>query len=331
MSAAAPETDDVMPSAAGALDDWVAIDFETASTRGTPCQVGGVRMQAGVEASVFSTLIYQPPDEFDTFNIALHGITPATVKGAPHWPDVREQLLRFSGGAPLVAHNASFDIGVLRDASDICGLAWPPVRYACTLGIARQVWPGLNTYSLRLLCHRLELSAVGRNHDALHDAQLAANLLVRAISERQVHTLIELLEAVNMRLGDLDVDGWHGSTLRQLRARDVLESVSAADADPASPFYGKTVVFTGELAMVRRLAWKLVAEVGGIPAENVTKKTDFLVSGYQDLVKLAQGETKSHKFRRAEELSREGASLEFLTEKDFFELIQTTAHTPPMH
>ncbi|MGH8514724.1 MAG: hypothetical protein ACREV8_12445 [Gammaproteobacteria bacterium] len=67
--------------------------------------------------------------------------------------------------------------------------------------------------------------------------------------------------------------------------------------------------------MVRRLAWKLVAEVGGIPAENVMKKTNFLVSGYQDLMKLAQGETKSHKFRRAEALSKEGARLEFLTER----------------
>jgi hypothetical protein len=41
-------------------------------------------------------------------------------------------------------------------------------------------------------------------------------------------------------------------------------------------------------------------------------------------MKLAHGETKSRKFRRAEELQAEGQPLEFWTEKDFFELLQTT-------
>ena len=281
-------------------------------------------MRCGEEVGAFSTLIYQPSNEFAPFNIALHGITPAMVEGAPKWPEAREQLLRFSDGAPLVAHNAAFDIGVLRDASDACGLPWPSVRYACTLRIAHRVWPGLDTYSLRLLCQRLALLADGRDHDALHDAHLAALLLVRAINERQTGTLAGLLHALFIPLSEVDPDGWYGTTLRQLRARDVLQSVSTVDADPGSPFYDKTVVFTGELAMVRRDAWRLVAAAGGCPADDVTRKTDFLVCGYQDLMRLATGETKSHKFRRAKELCAEGLPLEFLTEKDFFELLQTT-------
>lgn len=84
-------------------------------------------------------------------------------------------------------------------------------------------------------------------------------------------------------------------------------------------------MFTGELAMVRRDAWRLVAERGGIPADNVTKRTDYLVCGYQDLLRLADGETKSHKFRRAEELRADGHAIEFLTERDFFEMLHSSA------
>jgi hypothetical protein len=47
---------------------------------------------------------------------------------------------------------------------------------------------------------------------------------------------------------------------------------------------------------------------------------DFLVCGYQDLVKLARGQAKSNKFRRAEALQAEGQPLEFLSEKDFFRM-----------
>jgi DNA polymerase-3 subunit epsilon len=308
-------------NAPGGSDEWVVIDFETASARCTPCQVAAIRVREGEEIALLSTLIYQHVDEFDAFNVALHGIEPEMVRDAPTWPVVRERLLEFSAGAPLVAHNAPFDIGVLRDASDVYEIGWPPVRYTCTLGIARQVWPGRKTYSLSALCHSLQIDIDGRAHDALHDARLAALLLGRAMEQREAPSLAELLDGLRMRLGEVTRDGWHGSTVRQLRARDVLESVSAKP-DFDSPFFGKTVVFTGEMAMVRRIAWQLVAEVGGIPADSVTKKTDFLVCGYQDLMKLAHGETKSGKLRRAERLQAEGQPLEFLTEKDFFQLLQ---------
>jgi DNA polymerase III epsilon subunit-like protein len=59
---------------ATAPDDWVVIDFETASTRGTPCQAAAIRMRHGEEVEVFMTLIFQRSDRFDPFNVALHGM-----------------------------------------------------------------------------------------------------------------------------------------------------------------------------------------------------------------------------------------------------------------
>ena len=80
-------------------------------------------------------------------------------------------------------------------------------------------------------------------------------------------------------------------------------------------------MFTGELAMVRKFAWQAVATAGGQPSNNVSKKTDMLVCGYQDMVKLAVGKTKSNKLRKAEELRAAGEPIEILTERDFFRLL----------
>jgi DNA polymerase-3 subunit epsilon len=302
-------------------DQWVAIDFETASARGRPCQIAAVRVCDGVVEQEFSTFIFQESADFDSFNVWLHGITPQMVIGAPAWPVARQQLLEFGAGLPFVAHNAPFDVGVIRDACDVYSLEWPSLRYACTLGISRQVWPGLRSYSLRFLCAELDIGAAGEDHEALHDARLAAGLLKHAMEERRASGLLELLDSVRIRLGEIAPGAWFGSLRRQLTARDVLEATDASTADPEAPFFGKTVVFTGELAMPRRIVWQLVAASGGVPSNSVSKKTDYLVCGYQDLVKLARGQSKSSKFRRAEVLQADGQPLEFLAEKDFFRML----------
>jgi DNA polymerase III epsilon subunit-like protein len=308
--------------------DWVVVDFETASTRGTPCQLGAVRYQDGQEIAAFESFIFQPPDLFNSFNVALHGITPATVAGAPRWPDARSQLFAFADDAPLVAHNAPFDIGVVRDASDRWALEWPTLSYACTLCIARHLWPGQRSYSLLLLCATLGIRTEPRRaHDALSDARLAGAVLRHAIDAADTPDLNELLDRVGVVFGKLTPDGWYGCHVRALAASYIQP---ARDADPGSPFYGRAVAFTGELAMVRREAWHLVAAGGGTPQDNVTKKTDFLVCGYQDIWKLAAGESQSHKLRRAEELHAHGQPIEILTERDFFRMLSGHDAPTPM-
>jgi DNA polymerase-3 subunit epsilon len=81
--------------------------------------------------------------------------------------------------------------------------------------------------------------------------------------------------------------------------------------------------------MVRRQAWELVAAVGGTPQAGVTKKTDFIVCGYQDLWKLAAGETKSHKLRRAEELHAAGQPIEIVGERDFYRMLHGAGSPMP--
>ena len=83
------------------MDSWVAIDFETASIRGTPCAVGLIEVVDGTIGDSEGWLIRPPLFEFSPFNIALHGITPAMCERAPCWSESLERIDDFRWRDPL--------------------------------------------------------------------------------------------------------------------------------------------------------------------------------------------------------------------------------------
>uniref|UniRef100_UPI000623C9A2 3'-5' exonuclease n=1 Tax=Allosalinactinospora lopnorensis TaxID=1352348 RepID=UPI000623C9A2 len=176
-------------------DTWTAIDFETANQdRGSACAVGLVRVADGRIVGRYSTLI-RPPGTVDFFsprNTAIHGITAEDVAAAPRWDDVLRAILDFAGGDPLVAHNAAFDIGVVRQTCGHSGLAWPGLDYACTLALARRTWQGLPDHRLPTVCSRIGHRMEGRHHRADADAEAAARIMVAAMRHYGTHTLGEL-------------------------------------------------------------------------------------------------------------------------------------------
>ena len=88
--------------------------------------------------------------------------------------------------------------------------------------------------------------------------------------------------------------------------------------DPFHPFFEKIVVFTGALeSMSRRAAFQRVYDVGGTPGDTVTKETNVLVIGEQDIRRLADGERLSAKQRRAHDLRAKGQDVQLIGEDDF--------------
>jgi DNA polymerase III epsilon subunit-like protein len=162
------------------MGSWVAIDFETASTRGTPCAVGLVEVTDGQLGKQHRWLIRPPVFEFSPFNVALHGIGPEMCRDAPTWTESLGQILEAVANRPLVAHNAAFDLGVIRDACELCELDWPQLEYACTLVVGRRVWPGLATYSLPFLAAHLGIEPAA-DHEPAADAACAAEVACRAL------------------------------------------------------------------------------------------------------------------------------------------------------
>ncbi len=298
---------------------WVAIDFETANEhRGSPCAVGMTKVIDGHIADTWGTLI-QPPAGlrvFNPFNIAIHGITAADVVSAPGWKAALADIVAFTDGLPLVAHNAGFDMSVIRAACDADGMAWPELRYTCSQVVARRTWK-LLSYSLPY-CADAAGVAFADHHNAGADATAAAEVMLAALRSAETTSLDSLLDGHRIRWGWMTTAGeWLGSHYRGHNARPRKPLPDAnPNADPDGALYGATVCLTGKLSsMTRDEAFRTLAEVGAQPAENVTKSTDILVSASQS--RLRPGDTLSGKAKKAQALLQSGQDIEVIDEDEF--------------
>ena len=181
--------------------DFTAIDFETANgDSASACAVGLVKVRDGKIVDSYSSLINPPTGwwDFHPGNIRVHGIYPKDVEHAPTWPEVLAEMLDFIEGDVLIAHNATFDMGVLRKATERVGGTLPELHYACSLLISRKTY-NLDSYRLNQVAY-----AVGHeefdHHDALADSDACARIIIHAANRKDAEDLAGLLAATNQKL-----------------------------------------------------------------------------------------------------------------------------------
>lgn len=192
----------------------VALDFETANADpGSICAVGLAFIGEDGELRTCGTLV-RPPREcswFSRFNIAVHHITPSMVRDAPGWDELWPELAPRLEGATILAHNAAFDIGVLRRGLELYGFDCPTLQFFCTCKSARRVWPELPDHRLNTVAahigHRF------RHHDAQEDAEAAARAFLAMLRERNCSSCAELAESVGIRVGRLYPGGFEPCTV----------------------------------------------------------------------------------------------------------------------
>lgn len=298
--------------------DFTAIDFETANAyRGSPCSVGLVKVRDGNVVDAAGTLIHPPAgfDHFDGFNTWLHGITAEMVADAPRWRYVAAWILDYVGSDILVAHNAGFDIGVLRHACAADQISWPGVDFLCTLVLARRAFR-LPSYRLPFVAAECEVSLTS-HHQADDDARCAALIAIAMAAKQGSNNLAELAESVGVRIGHAD-EGNYLSSGSPSGGYRLIRPDANPEADPSHPFYGRVLVFTGALqSRTRQMAWEDVVRVGGVPELNVTKRTNVLVMGDINPAALAPGLATTGKAAKVFALQAKGQDIEIMAEDDF--------------
>lgn len=122
---------------------------------------------------------------------AVHGLTDGFLKDKPLFAEVAEEFIAFLGEAPLVIHNAGFDVGFLNAELERAGR--PLIareRMIDTLMIARRKHPG-GSNRLDDLCARYAIDNSRRTkHGALLDAELLAEVYVELIDARQAQLVL---------------------------------------------------------------------------------------------------------------------------------------------
>ena len=191
------------------LANFTAIDFETANQRrDSACQLAAVRVRQGQVVDEAMWMIRPQPMSFSPRNVHIHGITPEQVHQEPEFGDLWDSISEMIGDDCIVAHNASFDMGVLIACLQTHGKPIPELQFSCTRAVARRVWPGRPGYGLKPLSDWLGVRF--RHHDALEDSRACAKIMMAAGIDQKATSMEDLEQKLKLTRGQAGDWGYRG-------------------------------------------------------------------------------------------------------------------------
>jgi DNA polymerase III subunit epsilon len=228
------------------------------------------------------------PFELDPFIVELTGITEDMLVGSPSNEEAVANFFAFAGHNTIWAYNAGFDSRFLNKHTS------KHHSLRDIIPIAKRAFPNLKNYKLATVGAHLNLSTEG-THRAIADCLISKEILVLGLKIHKDNPSLQ-------------------SHSHYLKASDYV-------AKEDGVFFGKTIVFTGALvSLTRENAAETASKYGFTIGSAVTKKTNYLVVGFQD-PRLLAGNDKSTKHRKAEELISGGSEILIINENEFLKMI----------
>lgn len=337
--------------------NFTAIDFETANEkRSSACSVGIAVVENSEIIHTEHHLIKPEPFYFNGMNISIHGIHESDVEDADTFDVVWQKISpRIQG--PLVAHNASFDMSVLRKSLDSYDAAWPDIDYACTLIIAKNIWNDAGSHKLDDLADFFNLEL--EHHNAESDAIICAKLAILAGQRYATKSF----EECDLFLGSLKKSGEYvpckskrkyknakpkKATKRNpsiitcpacaiaLEMSEDLEKIPTDMPlectcghvfflnDKPLPENKKSLsfCFSGKLdAFTRKEARAKVVAIGAKWLDSPNYSCDYMVLGNDAWSEYRKSNKKSGKISKAESLIEQGSPIEIISEETFLQII----------
>src|SRR2546429_2674093 len=187
-------------------------------------EIGCVELVSGFPTGNNFHAYLNPERDVPDAAFQVHGLSAEFLKDKPVFSDICEELLNFVGDAPLVAHNAMFDLGFINAELERCKkILLQRDRLVDTLMLARRRYPA-GPNSLDHLCTRFSIDTSRRTkHGALLDAELLAEVYVELTGKRQARlSLVEEPIAISQQ-GVI--------TVVRVRPTSLLPRISAAERE----------------------------------------------------------------------------------------------------
>lgn len=182
------------------MSEFVAFDIETtglSATNDRMTEIGAILFQGSEIKEHFQCFVNPhmpiPPDIK-----RLTGISDEDVKDAPDEDEAMRQFLEFVGGRPIIAHNAEFDTGFMREACKRSNIPFHPVIID-TLVLSQCLLPDLKRFKLDVVSNKLKLPAFN-HHRAYDDAAVVARIMgkfIPMLAERGAKTVDDINGAVS--------------------------------------------------------------------------------------------------------------------------------------
>lgn len=156
---------------------YIVFDVETPNHLNDRVSAIGITViEDGEIVDSFFSLV-DPEAPFDYFNTELTGIDAAVVAGSPSFGELWNEIEPLMSSGLLVAHNASFDLGVLKRCLHAYGIDWiPSTRYLCTVQMGKRLLPGMR-HGLDVMCDYYGICL--DHHQADSDSRACAEILLR--------------------------------------------------------------------------------------------------------------------------------------------------------
>jgi DNA polymerase III subunit epsilon len=166
-------------------------------------EVGCVELVNRIPSGQTFHAYFNPQRGMPAEAFAVHGLSEEFLKDKAFFAEMADDLIAFLGDAPLVIHNAAFDLGFLNAEFERAGR--PLIareRMVDTLLIARRKHPG-GSNRLDDLCVRYAIDNSRRTkHGALLDAELLAEVYVELIGARQAQLVLSQATTSGQAIGE---------------------------------------------------------------------------------------------------------------------------------
>ncbi len=150
-------------------------------------EIGCVELENHVSTGRTYQQYLNPEREVPIEAERVHGLSSNFLRDKPRFAEIVDALMSFIGDAPLVIHNASFDLGFLN--MELGRISRAPIAFTRaldTVALARRKIPPGAPASLDALCRRFNIDNTGRElHGALLDANLLAEVYLSLLGGRQ--------------------------------------------------------------------------------------------------------------------------------------------------
>lgn len=211
--------------------DFYTIDFETANSLMTSaCSIGIVGVLNNKKVLEKHYYI-NPMQPFEPFNITIHKINEDMVKDSPTFLELWDDIKEYFNNTIVFAHNAMFDFTVLNSLFEYYDIEKPNFKFGCTVKLARKLWPNeLINYRLNTLAAYLEEDL--NHHNALSDASICSDIIIRGLLKYQVDTVEYLYNNFDLKFGIFSSDKYYQScsykskdNVKKLESRGLLDKV----------------------------------------------------------------------------------------------------------
>lgn len=193
-------------------DEYVVVDIETTGLSNLYdriTEIGAVRVKNQQIVDSFSTLV-NPGIDIPTKITELTGISNNMVRNAPRIEEVLPKFFEFVANACLVAHNADFDLGFLRENAKKINYKITN-RVVDTLKLSRILLKKLRRHRLNVIARELNIS-LENHHRAMDDARATAKIFLKFIelmSKQGINTLQDINLLLTSKVDFKKLNSYH--------------------------------------------------------------------------------------------------------------------------